>query len=1204
MNIAGRYGPELRVKLRCVLSVLMVLSAGEMFSQTDYDFWFAAPEISYAITAPPAFDTTGIDRPVVLVLSTCEGPAIVTISQPANPGFQVITDTLQTGSFHQVDLTARIDQVECKPANTILSTGLLISSTKPVNAVYEIQNRINSEGYTLKGINALGNEFLVPAQNQYQNYPYCDPPARNSFALVASEDMTTVKVIPSQLMEGQPGTDTITILLNRGQTWCGRALSGDSAMHLGGTFILADKPIAVTVTDDALRPPAATGLSVDIAGDQLIPRHLMSDEYLAFPVDYWSGFLSVLYIYAFEDGTSVTVDGSGIGTINRGGLLKHTIGVTAYSPAYIQSSKPVEVYAFYKDHLGSSEVAGEVISPLTCAGSFQVTFARTGPYGVGDDYWIRILSKTADCGNFTCSNSSVQGYMVPANFITLPATGNLWGYYAIGSAGLGQITFGNSTGNFQVSTINELAMGALRANIYTSFSGLNLGPDRTLCPGDTLLLDAGYGNYQYLWSTGATSRTLRVASAGTYWVRKSSASCVLSDTLVVNALNYTPVNLGGEASVCQGDSLLLDAGPGKSWYLWSTGQTTQSIFVHDSGSYRVTVPVSPCNFNDSATVHVAIAGATGLGPGRAICAGDSVLLDAGPGMTSYLWNTGATTQSIEAAASGIYSVILHKKNCIFYDSVNVLVNPVPVVNLGPDDTICAGETRTFDAGFCAGCAYAWDDLTTGQMNAGTGQTFTTGQSGTYVVHVTASGGCTGNDTIRLLSIQGSPVTLVIQPSGNPVCQGSWVTFLAMPGNGGLTPAFQWKVNGVNIPGGNSGVFSYSPVDGDIVTCTLISSGTCVSGNPATSNPVIMVVNPSALAGITVAVSANPFCSGSQVTFTATPEGGGSSPSFQWLVNDIPVATGNAGVFTFQPVNLDSVRCVMTSSLGCVTGSPVSSSTIVMTGRPPPLVSFAACFDTVTTTGAKPFHLKGGLPPGGTYSGPGVNQATGIFTPSSAGPGNHLVHYSCTNSLGCSSSAIAHIHNFQAAAFNCGSPFTDIRDNRVYPTVPLGIQCWMAADLNYGSSINYRVPQSDNCMAEKYSLQPVSGSHPSALYQWDELMQYSTDEAVQGLCPPGWHIPAAAEWDTLATYFAGPGRAGAPLKDTLAAGGFRSIQQGMLYLNNTWAFASGTDAAAMYWTSTASGNLRSTARGMNEVNYSVSLYAALRANAFSVRCVRN
>ena len=102
--------------------------------------------------------------------------------------------------------------------------------------------------------------------------------------------------------------------------------------------------------------------------------------------------------------------------------------------------------------------------------------------------------------------------------------------------------------------------------------------------------------------------------------------------------------------------------------------------------------------------------------------------------------------------------------------------------------------------------------------------------------------------------------------------------------------------------------------------------------------------------------------------------------------------------TYNPVNNDSVRCVMTSNLNCVTGNPATSAKIIMSGTLAPIVTFTSCFDTITTVNAKPIKLKGGIPLGGTYSGPGVNSLTGIFTPATAGIGTKTITYTYTNAV--------------------------------------------------------------------------------------------------------------------------------------------------------------------------------------------------------------
>lgn len=86
------------------------------------------------------------------------------------------------------------------------------------------------------------------------------------------------------------------------------------------------------------------------------------------------------------------------------------------------------------------------------------------------------------------------------------------------------------------------------------------------------------------------------------------------------------------------------------------------------------------------------------------------------------------------------------------------------------------------------------------------------------------------------------VSVSVSPSANPVCVGTAVTYTATGVNGGTTPSYQWKVNGINA-GTNNPAFSYVPANNDMIVCVLTSSGSFVSNNPATSNQVAMSVLP-------------------------------------------------------------------------------------------------------------------------------------------------------------------------------------------------------------------------------------------------------------------------------------------------------------------------------------------------------------------------
>ncbi len=93
---------------------------------------------------------------------------------------------------------------------------------------------------------------------------------------------------------------------------------------------------------------------------------------------------------------------------------------------------------------------------------------------------------------------------------------------------------------------------------------------------------------------------------------------------------------------------------------------------------------------------------------------------------------------------------------------------------------------------------------------------------------------------------------------------------------------------------------------------------------------------------------------------------------------------------------------------------------------------------------------------------------------------------------------------------------DSRDGKVYNSVQIGTQCWMAENLNVGIMIQGGEETTNNDTIEKYCYNNEldSCTKYGGLYQWDEMMQYVTTEGVQGICPTGWHLPSDDEWKTM------------------------------------------------------------------------------------------
>ncbi len=692
---------------------------------------------------------------------------------------------------------------------------------------------------------------------------------------------------------------------------------------------------------------------------------------------------------------------------------------------------------------------------------------------------------------------------------------------------------------------------------------VHLGPDTSLCEGETLFLNATKPNSTYLWQDNSTNATYTVTQAGTYWVTVTEAVCKTYDTIIVS---YTPkpavTNAPLSKTICTGEStnIPLTSNVAGTNFHWTASLTSGNItgFSADSG-----LVINQVLTNSLAT----------------------------PGIVTYhitpkIGNCVGTTVDFQVTVNQA-------------DSVKVSI-------IASANNICEGTTVTFTAfpthpGLNP--TYHWK---VNGVNTGTNSTiFSYTPLNNDVVSCVLTSSltvCISNNpatsnSITLVVYQNLPVSITIFPDADTVCAGSPVTFTAYPIHGGLTPSYQWKLNGANA-GTNNFFYSFIPNDGDLVSCILTSSDTCITNNPASSIQHQVSVSPLLPVSITISPSSNPFCPGNSITFTASPLHGGT-PTYQWKVNGINVGT-NSITYSYNPANGDSVRCIMTSNLTCVTGNPASSNKIIMSGTLAPIVTFTSCFDTITRINAKPIKLKGGIPLGGIYSGPGVNSITGIFNPAAAGVGTKTITYTYTNAALCSAAKSISILNLPSSILSCGNPLTDIRDNKVYQTIQIGTQCWLAEDLNYGTEIPDVQDQRDNCIAEKYHNPASSIQHPASVYQWDEVMQYAETPAGQGFCPPAWHIPTENEWNTLFAVYINNAFAGSPLKYS-GYSGFNALLSGTRHINKSWDYQG---FATFFWSSTIRSDNKAWAHGMNDVDPSVSLYPSSRVNAFSVRCLKD
>ena len=559
-------------------------------------------------------------------------------------------------------------------------------------------------------------------------------------------------------------------------------------------------------------------------------------------------------------------------------------------------------------------------------------------------------------------------------------------------------------------------------------------------------------------------------------------------------------------------------------------------------------------------------------------------------------------------------------------------DPQPAGPVSGLTTLCVPVTGiTFSIAAVTGAdSYIWTlppgaNITTGSGTNSIVVDFSqTAVSGT--VTVKAHSNYCGDGVPASLSLVIHPTPEAAGPvTGNtPVCQGTTVmNYTIAPVN--YATSYDWSVpTGVTITGGAgtiqiSCLFTTSAVSGNFSVTGF--NAECSHGQPAVK-PVVVNPLPDP-AGTITTISGATVCQGTAgvpYNINAILD----AQSYLWNF------TGTGSTLTNNGSSLlIDFSATATSGLLQVTGhnscgDGPASPLFPVTVNPKPIADFLVCNDLKTTKNGRPIILKGGRPmgTGGIYSGIGVSQVSpGIyaFDPQSssvAGGGTanglpYTITYRFTNVYSCVDEKSITLSVFASNANDpCPGTVRDYRDNQSYPTFHtgsgIGARCWTAANLNYGNFTDQLQSQTDNCYLEKYCKDNIEAQciQSGGFYQWGELMQYQETPQYQDLCPPGWHVPTAADWDNLITDFNGNGIAGSALKDTVFANGFHGLLKGLFYMNRTWAFGSGSITGSIFWTADALSTDFATSRGINIYNLSVSLYPSSRANAFPVRCIRN
>ncbi|MFN8144858.1 MAG: M43 family zinc metalloprotease [Bacteroidia bacterium] len=312
----------------------------------------------------------------------------------------------------------------------------------------------------------------------------------------------------------------------------------------------------------------------------------------------------------------------------------------------------------------------------------------------------------------------------------------------------------------------------------------DLGPDTSVCSGDTLILSLPDAYFSYSWQDGSSSPTFSALQPGDYWVDVLSANgCLLRDSISITLdTSTTQVDLGPDKTICTGAVVVLDAGSGYDTYRWQDGSPNSQFTAWQSGTYWVQVSKrGDCNAFAVDTIHVLFDNTLqiSLGTDTTLCDGGSLLLSPGNGFATYLWSDQSTASSLTVTASGDYTVqVVSALNCIASDTIQVIIDTLHA-DLGPDLSVCSGGLLVLTPGLSF-ASYAWSDQSTAS-------TLSVTQSGDYSVRVSTSNNCISSDTIHIDNYTVPPVYLGPDTS---LCPGESLTLTATPG----FSSYHWSTN--------------------------------------------------------------------------------------------------------------------------------------------------------------------------------------------------------------------------------------------------------------------------------------------------------------------------------------------------------------------------------------------------------------------------
>ncbi|MEO6963924.1 MAG: gliding motility-associated C-terminal domain-containing protein [Puia sp.] len=324
---------------------------------------------------------------------------------------------------------------------------------------------------------------------------------------------------------------------------------------------------------------------------------------------------------------------------------------------------------------------------------------------------------------------------------------------------------GLQAGAYSITVKDANGLLSTATTTITDFSGPILAPvlSDASCNNTggsiNIISYGGTDPVQFSVDNGSTLKTDAVFNgldSGQYIAyAKDANGCITRDTLYLTALPTPLVSLGNDTSLCEGGSITLTAPQEAGYsYQWQDNSNAGTYTVSLAGTYTVKVTNQfNCSASASVKVNFVPLPLFSLGNDTALCQGKIFALHPKPSTLpgTFLWSAGNTTAMLNIGSAGLYWLQVSNGGCSYRDSINVLVRPAPVIDLGNDTTLCDGQSLLLDVSN-NNSTYQWQDGSVDPQ-------YSVNKTGVYSVKVDEDG-CDTSGSISVTYLSKPTVDLI------------------------------------------------------------------------------------------------------------------------------------------------------------------------------------------------------------------------------------------------------------------------------------------------------------------------------------------------------------------------------------------------------------------------------------------------------------